>query len=678
MRAGAAVWNDVGPSYAQIGVERPDRASHPSRLRNIGLRRSALMVHSDAKNTDRLAAAGARAMHDQREIVDEGQGLEELLQFLRDRHGSDFTGYKRPSLTRRIRRRMEAVGANSYASYRMVLDDRSDELDALFNAILVNVTSFFRDSEAWGFLAEHVVPSILREAQRSDQVRIWSAGCASGEEPFSLAMLFAEAMGLDDYCRRAKVYATDWDEDALAGARRAHYPEEAIASMPEALRGKYFTIDNGRAALHGALRRSVIFGRHDLVEDSPISRIDLLVCRNTMMYFDIATQAQILARFHFALKDRGYLFLGRAEMLVAHGHAFAPLDLPHRVFTKAVSGRRPRPAPRSVANAGTQRVPAHTRALDFALAQAPTAQVVLDGANRLLSFNRAAAAMHQLGESDVGKLLQDLEVSYRPADLRSLVDRAREAPGSTTRTSVSRMLPDGTMQMLEVAVDALFEHGSVVATSITFADVTKEHLLQDNLQKFSQNLETAYEELQSANEELETTNEELHSANEELETTNEELQAANEEMETINEELRSTNDELETTNETLRGRETDLARANTFLAAILGSLHAGVAVVDHGGRILVWNDRAAELWGVRADEVTDTPLASLDIGLPVGELTAPIADALRTGESQETTLAAVNRRGRAIRCHVTINPMIASEPRALTLLMDIVPDGEPS
>ena len=505
---------------------------------------------------------------------------------------------------------------------------------------------------------------------------MWSAGCASGEEPFSVAMQLAEALGLDDYCRRVKVYATDWDEEALGAARRARYTTEQLENVPQPLRARYFILDETGGSFHGALRRSVIFGRHDLVEDSPISRLDLLVCRNTLMYFNVAAQARILSRLHFALNPHGYLFLGRAEMLLSHARYFVPVDLRHRVFEKVRDATPDPRRPVSALGGKAAAVANHqTRLREVALDAAPVAQIIVDPAGRLTLFNKRAAAMFKLGVSELGRLLQDLEISYRPADLRSLMDRAREQ-GTAATLHVSRELPNGDAQHLDIVVQGLYDEGELLAMSVTFDDVTRHNKLQESLQKFSDNLETAYEELQSANEELETTNEELQSSNEELETTNEELQAANEEMETINEELRSTNDELQATNEALRTREDELGQANIFLEAILGSLGSGVAVVGKDKRIKVWNERAEELWGVRAAEVHDVLLSGLDIGLPVHMLEASMADALQSGEPRDLVVDAVNRRGRAIRCRVTINPLHARETGTLTLLMDVLTDGE--
>lgn len=600
-------------------------------------------------------------------------GLEELLEGLKLARGCDLTGYKRATLARRIRRRMAAVGIEDFAAYARHVDRTPDEHSELIDTILINVTSFFRDPESWAYLREHVLPKIVADATASSRpIRVWSAGCASGEEAYTLAMMLAESMGPDDYYRRVKIYATDWDNDALVRARQARYSSEQLEPVPAALRRRYFTEVDNHATLDGMLRRSVIFGRHDLAADPPISRLDLLLCRNTLMYFTLPTQARVLGKLHFALTERGYLFLGRAEMLLSHARFFTPLELKHRIFTRvsAAATRRTRSTDEGNDDMISPNARTSIRLRDAALDAGPVAQVVFDSSDRLALYNERAAVLFGLAAPDVGKRLQDLELSYRPAELRSMLDRAREHGGPVV-SEVSRTLA-GELQFLDVTLTLLYSDGEPLATSVTFDDVSRHHRMQENLQQFSENLETAYEELQSANEELETTNEELQSANEELETTNEELQAANEEMETINEELRSTNEELQAANGLLRSRERDLDLANGFLQAIVGSLSSGVVVVDGECRVQVWNARAEELWGLRNEEVQGQLLTSLDIGLPVAQLAEPLRGALATGEVVVVVLEAVNRRGRALRCKVTISPLPGTKPAAATLLMDAV------
>jgi two-component system CheB/CheR fusion protein len=260
--------------------------------------------------------------------------FEALLNYLKLSRGLDFTGYQRPSLMRLMKQRMLKVGVESYSEYLDYLEVNSIELTHLLDALLLNVTTFFRDPSAWESLAEDVIGRILASKQDNEPIRIWSAGCASGEEAYTLAIVLAEALGAEEFRSRVKIYATDLDEDALTHGRLASYTPRQLRDVPDQLRDKYFDAGNTVYTFRQELRRAVIFGRHDLIQDAPISRLDLLVCRNTLMYFTAQTQARILARFHFALKDTGFLFLGKAEMLLTHGNLFSPIQLKHRIFSK--------------------------------------------------------------------------------------------------------------------------------------------------------------------------------------------------------------------------------------------------------------------------------------------------------------------------------------------------------
>ena len=260
--------------------------------------------------------------------------FEDLLAFIRDSRGFDFTGYKRPSLKRRIAHRMQAVHVPTYKQYKAHLEEHDGEFIELFNTILINVTSFFRDPPAWQVLAETTLPRIVEAKGPEDPIRIWSAGCATGEEAYTLAMLFAEALGEQAYRDRVKIYATDIDEEALVDARHARYPESALEEVPDELKTKYFHESNGRYSFKPDFRRAVIFGRNDLLADPPISRVDLIAARNTLMYFNPDAQSRILANFHFALTPEGALFLGRSEVLLTRSALFEPTDLKRRVFSK--------------------------------------------------------------------------------------------------------------------------------------------------------------------------------------------------------------------------------------------------------------------------------------------------------------------------------------------------------
>jgi two-component system CheB/CheR fusion protein len=572
--------------------------------------------------------------------------LEPLLDYLKRTRGFDFAAYKRSSLNRRIRKRMQSVAIQDFGEYIDYLEVHPEEFQHLFNTILINVTGFFRDTAAWQFLATDVIPAIVGGGA-GEPVRVWSAGCASGQEAYSIAILIAEAIGIERFRQRVKIYATDVDEEALAQARQATYSPKDVEEVPPTLLAKYFERTPNHYVFNKELRRSVIFGRHDLVQDAPISRIDLLVCRNTLMYLNSETQARILARFHYALNGGGFLFLGKAEMLLTHSHLFSPVDLNHRVFVKVPSHAARALFRTAVVNReeGTPPMANDTRLRDVALESDPVAQLVTDGSVVITMINERARALFGLTANDVGRPLHDLSVSYRPADLRTAIEEATAGKRTVVRKGVPWEGPTGGPRFLDITVLPLFEmDGSLLGIKIAFVDVTPFKELQDELQQSKQALETAYEELQSSNEELETTNEELQSTNEELETMNEELQSTNEELETINTELRQRTDELND--------------GAAFLTSILSGLRAGVAVIDRDLKVLVWNERAIDLWGLRADEVQGRHLLNLDIGLPLSDLRQPIRACL-AGETrfQQVEVDATNRRGRAIRCTVTCTPL---------------------
>jgi two-component system CheB/CheR fusion protein len=600
--------------------------------------------------------------------------FEGLLSYLKESRAFDFTGYKRASLTRRVLHQMHHVGIDSFDDYHDYLQVHPDEFTALFNTILINVTSFFRDEDAWAYLATTALPTLL-ESVGDGPVRVWSAGCATGQEAYSLAITLVEAMGAAAFRQRVKIYATDVDEEALTVARQAAYTEKELRGLPEGYLERYFEPVNERHAFRKDLRRNVIFGRNDMVQDAPISRIDLLACRNALMYFNAETQARIVSRLGFALKPDGVLFLGKAEMLLNHTATFEPLDLKRRFFRKA-RGEASQPE-------ATVTKPRRTRAsggddVDSLRTEAfltgPIAQLVVDSHGNLAFFNHRAEALLALGEGDLGRPFQDLEVSYRPAELRSHLENVQESRTAVWLHDVEWHRSAGERLVVDIRlVPVSAPQGRQIGTAITFTDVSRFRQLQDELETTNRQLETAYEELQSTNEELETTNEELQSTVEELETTNEELQSTNEELETMNEELQSMNDELQATNDELRDRTTEISSLNHLMESILGSLDAAVVVVDRDMIVQMWNHQAEDLWGLREDEAVGEHFLNLDSGLPTEQLKSLVREVMGDGGAGgKQTIEAVNRRGRPVRLDVTATPLVSSsdEPTGALLLIE--------
>jgi two-component system CheB/CheR fusion protein len=599
-----------------------------------------------------------------------------LLEHLKESRGLDVTGYRRSSLERRVQKRMQAVEIDSYLDYLDYLEVHPDEFALLFDTILINVTSFLRDPDAWGFLRDEILPAILADKNEGDQVRVWCAGCATGEEAYTTAMLLADAIGEGDYVHRVKIYATDLDEEALDHARQGVYSPKQLEPVPSELRSRYFDRVDQRLAFRKDLRHTVIFGRNDLVQDAPISRVDLLVCRNTLMYFNAETQAQILRRFHFALNPSGYLFLGKSEMLITHTDLFQPVSIKRRVFTRV-----PRSTLRErLAFVAGDDGPGRDDGLrETAFDAAPVPQLAVDASRTLAEANRAARSLLNVGRQDLGRPLKDLEVWYRPVELREHLDRVFGERRAVTLSAATLESPRGDARDLEVTMTPLVRGDEVLGASIAYVDRTSERHVREALDRAQHELSAAYEALQSTVEELETTNEELQSTNEELETTNEELQSTNEELETMNEELQSSNEELETMNEELRQRSVELNEVNVFMETILTGMGVGVVVIDQAQHIQIWNRHSELLWGLRAEEVEQQHVLGLDIGLPVERLTGPIRGVL-SGEAdrEELVLAATDRRGRAFDCRLTVLPLRtgAADPTgAIVLAERVAADG---
>jgi two-component system CheB/CheR fusion protein len=593
--------------------------------------------------------------------------FEALLDYVKRSRGFDFTGYKHSSLIRRVVRRLQTLGIERYSDYQDYLEVHPEEFNHLFDTLLINVTAFFRDRLAWDYLASEIIPQIVTHKNNNEPIRVWSAGCASGEEAYTIAIAIAQVIGIDQFQENVKIYATDADEEALNQARRATYSDREVNGLTSEQLEQFFEQSTGYYTFRKDLRRSVIFGRHDLIQDAPISKIDLLICRNTLMYFNAETQSRILTRFHFALRDTGFLFLGKAEMLFTHTNSFTSIHLRYRVFAKVP---KPNPRDRSIVMAQPDPESAENhlsnqmRLREAALDSSPLANIIVD-LNGMLTFcNKRARVLFNLTTRDLGCPLQDLELSYRPFELRSCIEKAYDERRTISSADLDWHTPQGEIIHLNIQISPLFDsENNLLGASINFVDITRYKRLQEELENSNQELEMAYEELQSTNEELETMNEELQSTNEELETMNEELQSTNEELETINAELQSMNEELQTANVELQRRGEELNQSNTFLESILTSIEEGVVVIDRNAQVQIWNHKAEDLWGLQSDEAIGKNFLNLDIGLPVEQLLQPIRSCLvsTADYDSEVVLQAINRRRQSINCRVSCTPLLGRE-----------------
>jgi two-component system CheB/CheR fusion protein len=630
--------------------------------------------------------------------------LEELLRFVRDARGFDFTGYKRASIGRRVHRRVRELGFDNLAAYRDLLEADVDEFTALFNTLLINLTSFFRDPAAWRFLEREVVPEILSRRDDDQLIRLWSAGCATGEEAYTLAMVMANYLGPEETARRVKIYATDIDLDALTVARAALYTEKSLHDVPEELRAAYFEPDlRGLGwVITPALRRTVVFGRLDLTRDPPISRVDLVTCRNTLMYLNGETQSFVIPRLQYALREDGFLFLGRAEMVLRGGAGrFAPVSLRHRIFVALPHQQ----SAGSAAREAMARYPFQIGAVEVPQvgdgvpepagepAESLVAELLVDPEGLLTGANDLARQLFDIRAGDMaggpserlGLLLQTLNLDAHVT--RALVERMSHRVGLTRYEA-----PSGESVDLEVWVLPLFdEYDKVLGAAVTLADVGSTLQLRESFRHVHEELETAYEELQSTNEELVTSNEELQSSYEELETSNEELQSSNEELETTNEELRSSNEQLETTNlelktasdaverlnETLVDANLELRRFSSLHGQVMDNLPSAVVVLNSHLLVEEWNEAATDLWGFEEAAVVGEPFFGLDFGLPLGALQEPVRACRSAGAGASTVeVEATDRSGRRFTCRVQIMPISGREPEtAAMLVMDRVGGG---
>jgi two-component system CheB/CheR fusion protein len=573
---------------------------------------------------------------------------------------------------------MTEVGEDQFASYQARLEREPDEYGELFNTILINVTQFMRDPAAWEYVSESVLPRIVEDKSSGEPIRVWSAGCASGEETYSIAVLLAEHLGEDRFRRDVKIYGSDLDDDAVVQARLARYSLKALQNglTPEQI-DRYFERTDGGLQFRKDLRRSVIFGRHDLVKDPPISRVDLLLCRNTLMYFNADLQRKILSSFNFALNDGGYLFLGKSEALVTRTKLFSVDDMKHHVFVKGKRQRRPRAStlpPPAVGPPSAANAIRGDHLVETAVESLPTAIMVVDRFGALALANRRARTLFGIPSNQIGQPFHELEMSYRPIELRSPIEQVLRERRASTLEPIEVVI-SGAVQVLEAHLQPFGSDPVPLGVVMAFAEVGPFKQLEHELERSRHDLDTAYEELQSTVEELETTNEELQSTNEELETTNEELHSTNEELETMNEELQSTNEELETINTEFGRRTDELDNANAYLNAILGGLGSAIVVLDSQMAVRIWNTQAEELWGLRSDEVEGQHFLNLDIGLPIDELRNPIREVQAADDRSPVDLVvdAVNRRGKAFRCHVLIAHLVLADDRQQGLIVRMEP-----
>ncbi|WP_404366014.1 CheR family methyltransferase [Corallococcus coralloides] len=554
--------------------------------------------------------------------------LEAILEKIRQVRNFDFRNYKRATLQRRIERRMQATRCRSRAAYLALLERDPTEVSTLVSSMLIKLTTFFRDPDVWQALEQNLAEFVR---QRPDaELRIWSAGCATGEEAYSLAILAAEALGPGYPSADLKVFGTDVDEAAIATARRGVYTPEQLENVSPERLARFFVRTGNSYTVRKEIRRAVVFGVNNLVSDAPVSRIDLILCRNVFIYLDSELQKRVLARFQFALRRNGLMVLGRSELIPFAARLFRPMDLARRIYRKdgqvEVTSTTLDRLPSEPMNLPRILEPGSDVERSFMrnlLDSHPCPHIATDNDGTVTLWSRAAARMWNRNESEMlGKKLSALALPGLGGDL--LIEQSQRVRSGTSEREVA----DGVMELssgdpiiLRFQVVALREAAGgrqgllYVVHDISPLRGVEQNLraAQEELQAMQLRMQSSTEELRASNEELETTNEELQSANEELQTTNEELQSTNEELETTNEELQSANSELDAINRELAHRTLEMDALTFCQRTIIRTLSAAVLVLDGEGRITTWNLAAERLLGLTEREAVGQLLWSLHV-----------------------------------------------------------------
>ena len=526
-----------------------------------------------------------------------------LLELLQERKGVDFSGYKSGTLSRRMRRRMVATGNTTSDEYTDFVTRTPEELDVLARDILISVTAFFRDITAFDTLRSHVEELCRKSVDARSEIRVWVAGCATGEEAYSVAMLFEEALSGEETPPPVQIFATDIDEDALAFARRGLYPAAALDALgPERLE-RFFRPYNNAFEVGKRLRDMVVFARHNLVSDPPFLRMDLITCRNVLIYFDGDLQNRVLKRFHFALKKQGLLFLGRSESVTHSESIFLPLDRKERLFRK----KNGNPATQTATSPPVAMALQHRRQrdqeiehlLDGVVTHLNATVALCDASGniihtagdveRFFQFPRGRTQIH-VAEVIVEPFQAELMSMLHQLNRRSQVylGRSREFGEDVWRLSVRPIPGRDDAHILVLLEPALKARHSGTSH------------LQANNENSEDELTATREHLQSLIEELATANEEMQSLNEEAQASNEELQATNEELEAANEELQATNEELMSLNEELNVKSAELLALNEEYTHVYDAIEFPIMVFDDNLRLRRFNAAASRYFGLRS------------------------------------------------------------------------------
>ncbi len=553
----------------------------------------------------------------------ESSASSELLQILLARTRVDFREYKQTTINRRIERRMLALGIDGHEEYTQFCRENPNAVDALFKDLLISVTRFFRDRSEFEQLKE-MLPALLKKNE-NEPFRVWIAGCATGEEAYSIAMLLAEALGgpsvnLKDH---VQIFATDIDKDALETARKGFYGLSALNDMPKELSDRYFIQQNDGIRVIETLRSAILFSDHNVCQDPPFQKVNLLCCRNLLIYFGNSLQHKVMSRFHYAMTENSLMFLGTAETVAGSDEMFIQDSSSAHIYRRrsirrsehtAFANTRSLPRSRKIQPLPAREAPGHSTDRQMfealALALGKNSVLVTDDYSIVRVYGNVSVYIEM---NDSSNLKMHIDLLRRPfrEEARSLVTLALKH--GEHRTGVRHLL--GEDDDAEIRLDVypiiardINERAALVVFSEVQidrarnagakAEVDDAGLENDRIRLLEDEVATTREALQQTIEELETSNEELQSLNEELQSTNEELQATNEELETSNEELQSTNEELITVNEELQVTAAELSGRTGELMSVLETAPLSIMVLDTALQISQATNAAATMFGL--------------------------------------------------------------------------------
>jgi two-component system, chemotaxis family, CheB/CheR fusion protein len=617
-----------------------------------------------------------------------GQPLfERLCQVLRRHTGHDFSGYKPTTFWRRVRRRMQVLQLDHPEAYIAHIEAAPKEAALLFRDLLISVTSFFRDTGAFEILQEEVVPALFTERDPPESIRVWVPGCATGEEAYSLAILLLEyAQTLHEPRPGIKVFATDIDEDALNIARAGRYPAALLDAVTSERRSRFFVSEGGNFVISKTVRELCTFSSHSVLKDPPFSRIDLVSCRNLLIYLSMKTQNQLMPTFHFALRPQGYLFVGIAESVSRHAELFAPVNKKHRIYQRmsVASPRITLPLVPSDKRRPLQREGIGSPRGLSSLRRSLEAHILREHAPAHVLVNQQGEAVYY--SSSTGGFLEhapgapsrQLQVSARP-ELRLGLRRALQEVLLNHRPSTSpriRLEIGGSQRWVDVRVEPFDHVDGEHLYLVLFRDLGQaqgdatgaEGGPDADTAQLTRDLQDTREELQSTYEEFETVVEELRLSNEELSSVNEEMQSSNEELETSKEELQSLNEELNTVNLDLSQNVEALDQSNAELRGLLESTQIASIFLDRHLAIRSFTPSATAMFHLIPGD-RGRAIADIAHALDVADLRQELLQVLHSGQSAERATA---RRDGSAHYLMRILPYQGEQSGSGGLLMTLI------